>query len=220
MEAISARGLKKSYAGAVVLSGVDLVADEGSRWTVYGPTGAGKTTLLYIIAGLVKPDAGYLDILGRQVQGNGSFVPPEARSVGMVFQKALLWPHMRVAANVEFALYPLQLPRSERKERAIEALELFGVAELARRRPETLSGGQAQRVALARSVAARPSILLWDEPFTGLDDETRREVAGRALEYIRETLTTLIMVSHRHEDASALEAGVLVLRGGSLAEGQ
>lgn len=212
--------MRKSYGGAVVLAGVDLVADEGSRWAIYGPTGAGKTTLLYIIAGLVKPDAGHLDMLGRQVQGNGTFVPPEARSVGMVFQKALLWPHMRVAANVEFALYALRLPRSRRRERALEALELFGVEELAARRPETLSGGQAQRVALARSVAARPSILLWDEPFTGLDDETRAQVAGRALEYIRETCTTLIMVSHRRQDASALDAGVLVLRGGSLAEGR
>ena len=124
---------------------------------------------------------------------------------------------MRVRENVEYALYSLRLPGEERKARAREVLELFGAGELERRRPETLSGGQIQRVALARSIAARPRILLWDEPFTGFDDAARAAVAGAALRYITETKTTLVMVSHRMEDAAAMDAKVLRLSGGALA---
>lgn len=216
MEAISATGLRKSYGKRAVLDGVDITFAEGVRVAVYGPTGEGKTTLLYCLAGLLRPDGGRLEIFARSADGNGAWMPPEERDVGMVFQKALLWPHMRVRQNVEYALYGLSLTALERRERACEVLELFGAAELERRRPETLSGGQVQRVALARSIAARPRILLWDEPFTGFDDASREEVARRALRYVTETKTTLVMVSHRMEDAALMDARILRLMDGSL----
>ena len=216
MEAISARSIVKSYGGRPVLDAVSLGVSEGARVALYGPTGAGKTTLLYVIAGLVRADGGTVEFFGEDAGADGCFVSPDRRGIGMVFQKALLWPHMRVMANVEFALYSSGLRRVRRRERAMEALELFGVEDLAGRRPETLSGGQVQMVALARSIAARPRILLWDEPFTGLDDETLQRVASKALFYIGKTRTTLVMVSHRRQDARALEAEVVLLEGGKL----
>lgn len=218
MEAISASNISKTYAGRSVLRGVRMSGAAGSRLAIYGPTGAGKTTLLHIVAGLVRPDGGEVSLFGEMVTGNGAFVPPDARGLGVVFQKALLWPHMKVRENVEFALCSSGLPRARRRETALEALELFGVADLSRRRPETLSGGQAQRVALARSIAARPRILLWDEPFTALDDETFEEIAAKTLDYLRKSATTLVMVSHRREETAALEAQVLLLKGGKIVE--
>jgi len=216
MEAISASGLRKRYGARSVLDGAGLSLAEGERAAVYGPTGAGKTTLLYCLAGLVRPEEGRIEIFGAAAEGDGVFVPPDERGIGMVFQKALLWPHMRVRENVEYALYPLRLATEERKARVREVLDLFGAGELEMRRPETLSGGQVQRVALARSIAARPRILLWDEPFTGFDDEARDEVAARALAHVRETKTTLVMVSHRRDDAAAMKAGILRLENGKL----
>ncbi len=216
MEAISAKNLKKIYRGGIVLDGASLSAGSGDRVAIYGKTGAGKTTLLYILAGLMRPEGGTVELFGQEATANGSFLPPEERGVGMVFQKSLLWPHMTASGNVEFALWGLRLSGGQRRGRALRALEFFGVAELAGRRPETLSGGQAQRVALARSVAGGARILLWDEPFTGLDDETRAEVASRALGYMRENGTTLVMVSHRREDASLLDARIMTLEDGRL----
>lgn len=216
MEAISAEGITKAYAGARVLAGATLRAEAGQRIVVFGPTGAGKTTLLLVLAGLVKADAGSVRLFGRQASGNGTFMPPEARSVGMVFQRALLWPHMTALGNVEFALYESGLARRERKRQALAAMALFGVEELEGRRPETLSGGQAQRVALARSVAARPRILLWDEPFTGLDAATRDEVAAAALGWMKDSAATLVAISHHDADAAALQADAVRMREGRL----
>lgn len=216
MEAISVRNIVKSYGRRRLFDAASLGVPEGARVALYGPTGVGKTTLLYVIAGLVRPDGGTVEFFGEDARADGYLVPPDRRGIGMVFQKALLWPHMRVRANVEFALYSSVLARGDRRERAMEALGLFGVEDLAGRRPETLSGGQVQMVALARSIAARPRILLWDEPFTGLDDETLQRVASTALSYINRTQATLVMVSHRRQDARALEAEVVLLEGGKL----
>jgi len=216
MEAISADGLRKSYGGVTILDGATLTLEEGHRAVIYGPTGCGKTTLLYILAGLARSESGKVRLFGAPASGNGVFLQPEERGLGVVFQKAVLWPHMTAAQNVEFALYALRLPRSERKRRAMETLECFGAADLAMRRPETLSGGQAQRIALARSIAARPRLLLWDEPFTGLDCTSRDAAARAAREYMERTNTTLLAVSHHREDAEALGAAVVLLKEGRL----
>jgi len=218
MEAILVSSITKAYAGTRVLAEATLAVGEGERVVIFGPTGSGKTTLLYVLAGLVRPDAGRVRLFGQEASGNGCSMPPEARRIGMVFQRALLWPHMNARGNVEFALYRESLRRTERKSRALEAMALFGVEDLAERRPETLSGGQAQRVALARSVAARPKILLWDEPFTGLDGATRDDAAASAVEFARRMNTTIIAVSHHAEDAEALEARRLVIKDGILDE--
>jgi len=218
MEAVHADSLTKSYGGVRVLDEATMAVAEGGRVVISGTTGAGKTTLLYIIAGLVRPDGGRVSLFGEKASGNGFFVPPEARSIGMVFQRAILWPHMTACGNVEFALQETTLARGERKSRALEAMALFGVEDLAGRRPEGLSGGEAQRVALARSIAARPRILLWDEPFTGLDEATRREIAGRALGFIANAKATLVAVSHQREDAALLGARCMSLKDGKLEE--
>ncbi len=218
MEALSADGLVKRYGATTVLAGATLALGRGDRVMVFGPTGCGKSTLLMILAGLARADEGRVRIFGESAGGNGRFVEPEERALGVVFQKAVLWPHMTARQNVELALYRESLGRGERRRRALEALALFGVEELAGRRPDTLSGGQAQRVALARSVAARPRVLLWDEPFTGLDCRTRDTVAARARGWMEETGATLLAVSHHREDAEALGARIVRIEEGRLVE--
>lgn len=218
MDAILADNLTKRYNGARVLDGVTLAVPEGGRVVVLGPTGSGKTTLLFLLAGLLRPDAGTIRLFGRAASGNCVFVPPDERSIGMVFQRALLWPHMNAAGNVAFALGQLDISASERRARVDAALDLFGALDLAARRPETLSGGQVQRVALARSIVAAPRILLWDEPFTGLDPATRSEVAARALDFAARTATTLVAVSHNSDDCGALEADCVRIEGGRIAQ--
>jgi len=216
MEAILARSLTKLFDRLPVLDGASLSVPEGQRLVVFGPTGVGKTTLLFILAGLVRPDAGEVSLFGTKASGNGRFIPPEARSIGMVFQRALLWPHMSALQNVEFALCQSLLSRLERRRKALEALALFGVDGLASRRPDTLSGGQIQRVALARSIVASPRILLWDEPFTGLDAATRNVVAACAVDFMQKARTTLVAVSHHLEDAGALLAKCVRMEGGRI----
>ena len=218
MEAILAKSLTKRFGEAAVLCDATLSVQEGERVVVFGKTGSGKTTLLYIVAGLLRPDAGSVNLFGTEASGNGVFMPAEGRGIGMVFQRALLWPHMTAQGNVEFALWAKRLRRAERKGRALSAMALFGVDGLAKRRPETLSGGQTQRVALARSIAAGPRILLWDEPFTGLDGATRDEAAARTIEFLERTGTTLVAVSHHREDAAALRARCVAMRDGRLEE--
>ena len=218
MEALSADGIIKRHGRTAVLDGAALALAQGERAVVYGPTGCGKSTLLLVVAGLVRADAGRISLFGTLASGNGAFLEPEDRRLGVVFQKAVLWPHLTALGNVELALYREGLARAERRSRALEALELFGAAEFSGRRPETLSGGQAQRVALARSVAPKPRLLLWDEPFTGLDAAARDEVASRAGKWMQRERATLLAVSHHSEDAEALAARVLYLEDGKLVE--
>ena len=217
MEAILADSLRKRFDSVDVLDGASLAISEGARLVVFGPTGTGKTTLLFIVAGLIRPDAGTVRLFGQSVSGNCRFMPPEERSIGMVFQRALLWPHMSALENVEFALCRSELSRRARLTVTLDAMALFGVDDLATRRPETLSGGQIQRVALARSIASSPRILLWDEPFTGLDAKTRVSVAAMTLEYLERTRTSLVAVSHHREDADDLRADCVALDGGKIA---
>lgn len=216
MEAILADKLTKRYAQTGVLDAASLAVPAGGRVVVLGPTGSGKTTLLLVIAGLVMPDSGTVKLFGESASGNGRFLPPEERSIGMVFQRPLLWPHMSVLANVEFALSIAALSRREKRDRATDALRFFGVAELAKRKPETLSGGQAQRVALARSIVSGPRILLWDEPFTGLDAATRSDLSAKIRGWLGSTGTTLVAVSHHADEADALGAVCVRIEGGRI----
>jgi iron(III) transport system ATP-binding protein len=218
MEALSVDGVVKKYGETTVLNDAALALAPGERAVVYGPTGCGKSTLLLIVSGLVRADAGRLRLFGTLCSGNGVFVEPEQRRLGVVFQKAVLWPHLTALANVELALYREGLVRAERRGRALDALDLLGAADLAQRRPETLSGGQAQRIALARSIASKPRLLLWDEPFTGLDAAARDEVAARAGRWMDKERVTLLAVSHHREDSQALAARILYLEDGKLVE--
>ena len=173
---MSIAGLHKSFESDPVLIDISLAVEPGEALALLGPSGCGKTTLLRSIAGLERAERGVIDIADTRVFGDGIWVPPEERSVGLVFQNWALFPHMNVRKNVAYGL-----PRAERNgARAMEALELVGLSGLGDRAPDTLSGGQQQRVALARALAPRPGILLLDEPFSNLDTSLRVEVRSEA----------------------------------------
>ena len=156
--AIATHGVTKDFPGTRAVDHVDLHVPEGALVGVLGPSGCGKTTLLRLLAGFERPDAGTIEVDGRRVAGEGAWVPPDQRRVGMVFQDFALFPHLDVADNIAFGL-----PRGrDRRRRVQEVIELVGLAGRERSRPSELSGGQQQRVALARAIAPRPAVVLLD----------------------------------------------------------
>lgn len=213
---VEVRGVHKRFeAGAWVLDGVDVDVEAGRTLALLGPSGCGKTTLLRVIAGLEVPEEGTVVVGGRTLTGPGTFVPPERRQIGMVFQDWALFPHLSVARNVGFGL-----PRSERRSspRIDEALELVGLGGLGDREPTTLSGGQQQRVALARAIAPRPSVLLLDEPFSNLDAALRVQVRTEIHGLLADLGVTTVFVTHDQDEAFVLGDRVAVLSGGRVVQ--
>src|SRR3954453_2412901 len=158
-------GVRKLYGDVVAVDGVDLEIQRGEFFTLLGPSGSGKTTCLRMIAGFERPDTGSLALGGTDVTG----LPPAERDVNTVFQDYALFPHMTVAANVEYGLRVKRVPKAERIERVQDALAKVRLDCYGVRRPNQLSGGQRQRVALARALVNRPQVLLLDEPLGALD---------------------------------------------------
>src|SRR4051812_25441681 len=153
-------GLRKAYGDVAAVDGVDLAVAPGEFFTMLGPSGSGKTTTLRLIAGFELPDAGTVELAGREV----SREPPYKRDVNTVFQDYALFPHMSVRDNVEYGLKVKKVAKRERGERGEDALAMVRLETLGDRRPGQLSGGQRQRVALARAIVGRPRVLLLDEP--------------------------------------------------------
>jgi iron(III) transport system ATP-binding protein len=200
-----------------VLHGVELSLAPAEVLVVLGPSGCGKSTLLRLIAGLERPQSGVLR-LGDTVLSEGrTFVPPEQRPIGMVFQGLALFPHLSVAGNVGFGLH--RLPKAERAARVAAELAAVGLTGLEERYPHQLSGGQQQRVAIARSLVLRPHLLLMDEPFSDLDGNTRREVRSEVLRILKEHGTAAIIVSHDQEDAMHLADRIVRMEAGRVVEG-
>jgi iron(III) transport system ATP-binding protein len=175
-----------------------------------GPSGCGKTTALRLIAGLERPDAGTVEVAGRTVAGPQTWVPPERRRVGMVFQDWALFPHLDVRGNVAFGL------DGETQGRVGELLELARLIGLGDRMPHELSGGQQQRVALARALAPSPDVLLLDEPFSNLDAQLRAEVRSEVRRVLRSTGTTAVFVTHDQEEALSIGDRVAVMIAGRI----
>lgn len=209
---VHVRAVDKSFGDTDVLHDIDLDVEPGTSLALLGPSGCGKTTLLRLIAGLERPDAGEIAV-GTQTMASGStWVPPEKRNVGMVFQDWALFPHLTVGKNVAYGL-----ERTERKgPRVNEALDMVGLADLVDRMPDTLSGGQQQRVALARAIAPRPSVLLLDEPFSNLDSALRVGVRTEVHRLLIDLGITAIFVTHDQEEAFVLGDEVAVMQGGRI----
>jgi iron(III) transport system ATP-binding protein len=208
--AIRARDLTRSFGDAVALDHFSLDVWEGGVVTLLGPSGCGKTTALRVIAGF-ETALGSVEIHGRPVLDDATFVPPEKRRVGMVFQDYALFPHMTVAGNVAYGL-----PRGDRSPRVGEVLELVGLSGLETRMPNELSGGQQQRVALARALAPRPEVILLDEPFSNLDAGLRDRVRRELRVILTEARTTAVFVTHDQEEALATSDIVAVMRDGKV----
>ena len=187
-----------SLGGRSVLDAVSLEVSAGEVVAVFGPSGSGKSTLLRAVAGLVEVDSGRVVIDGVDVTG----VPTHRRRVGMVFQDEQLFPHRDVAGNVAFGLKMAGVERRERESRVEELLSAVGLDGFGDRDMSTLSGGEAKRVALARSLAPRPAVLLADEPLTGLDADLHDRLAVEVGAVLRESGTTTLWVTHDRAEAA------------------
>jgi iron(III) transport system ATP-binding protein len=208
---LSIHGLRKSFGATVAVDGLDLDVEGGRLCALLGPSGCGKTTTLRLIAGLERPDAGSVELGDRELTAPGTFVPPERRRIGMVFQDYALFPHYDVAGNVAYGL-----GRRADRDRVREVLELVGLERVAERPVHQLSGGQQQRVALARALAPTPELILLDEPFSNLDASLRERVRKDVREIIAAAGVTALFVTHDQEEALSLAERVAVMREGGI----
>ena len=213
MTALSASALCHSYGAGPVLRGLSLDIEPGTVTAILGASGSGKTTLLRVIAGFERPDRGVVRIGGATVDDGRRFVPPHKRRIGYVPQDGALFPHLNVQANIGFGLR-----RRGRAARARVLAELVGLADLAKRRPHELSGGQQRRVALARALAIQPDLVLLDEPFASLDAALRGSVRTDVLRVLRAAGTTTVLVTHDQDEALDAADTVAVLRDGTIAQ--
>src|SRR3989440_1789320 len=198
--ALRLQGVRKSYGQVVAVAGVDLVVDEGEFFTLLGPSGSGKTTLLRLIAGFERPDAGRIELGGRDVTS----VPPHLRDTNTVFQDYALFPHMSVADNIGYGLRVKRVAKPARERRVLRALQMVRLEGLGHRRPNQLSGGQRQRVALARAVVNEPEVLLLDEPLGALDLKLRQEMQIELTQIQQEVGIPVWDVTHDQEAAPTM----------------
>lgn len=206
--AIEAVDIVKRYGATVAVAGASVTVRSGTLVALLGPSGSGKTTLLRSIAGFEVPDAGTITIAGRRVAGDGAWVEPDQRRIGMVFQDGALFPHLTVAANVGFG--------GPREGRVEECLELVGLSARGRSYPHELSGGERQRVALARALATEPAVVLLDEPFASLDAGLRISLREEVATILREAGASALLVTHDQDEALSLADEVVVLRDGAV----
>jgi len=209
---LSLEGVTHRFGKVTALDSVNLAIEEGELVTLLGPSGCGKTTLLRIIAGFVLPTEGRVVVEGQDVTG----VPPHKRPVNMVFQRAALFPHLDVRANIAFGLQVAGIRGTEADERIAEALRLVRLEGFEQRRAHELSGGQMQRVALARALVNRPRVLLLDEPLSALDLKIRLEMEVELRRLHRETGATFVYVTHDQREALALSDRIVVFDQGRI----
>jgi thiamine transport system ATP-binding protein len=200
--------LSVSYGKEKILNDVSLSVPAGSTAAIVGPSGSGKSTLLHAICGLIPIDAGQVFLNDLDITST----PAHRRNIGLVSQTGDLFPTMNVRENVEFGLRVDKVDTNTRKMRSDFLLDLISLTEYGKRMPDTLSGGQARRVALARALARKPPLLVMDEPLTGLDAETHDELAADITRLIAETGTTAIIVTHDLAEAEFFADVVIDIR--------
>jgi multiple sugar transport system ATP-binding protein len=215
---IEIEGVTKRFGRVVAVEQLSLRVEPGDFLTLLGPSGCGKTTVLRMIAGLEVPDEGEIRIKGEKVfsSGEGIFIPPGKRGVGLVFQSYALWPHMSLFANVAFGLQVQGLDREHLQERVATILEYMHLRGMEKRFPQEMSGGEQQRVALARMLVTRPSIFLMDEPLSNLDAKLRMEMRAEIKRIHREAGATTVYVTHDQTEALTMSTRVAVMDRGIL----
>ena len=216
--AVECRGLSVVYAGVPVVDQADLAVAPGETVALLGPSGSGKTTLLYAIAGFLPLAAGELWLGGRRVATTEQSAPPEERPVGMVFQHYGLWPHLDALETVAYPLRRQHVPADEARREARGYLGQMRVDHLAARRPAELSGGEQQRVGLARALARRPSIYLLDEPTAHLDTALKAELQDELASRRSVDKAAAIVATHDVEEALTLADRVVLLRSGRVVQ--
>ncbi len=209
---VEVSGLSRSFGLTRAVDDVTLEVRTGEIFGVLGPSGCGKTTLLRLIAGFERPQAGAVTVGGSLVAGDGTWVPPERRRIGMVFQDYALFPHLTVERNVAFGVARGAGGDTQR------ALELVGLQHKADRHPHELSGGERQRVALARALAPGPDVVLLDEPFSNLDATLRADLRREVELILRDAGATAILVTHDQEEALTLADRLALMREGRIVQ--
>lgn len=201
------RSVSVDFDGRSILHDVSLTVARGEIVAILGPSGSGKSTLLRLVAGLVEPTSGAVIIDDTDVTS----VPTHRRGVGLVFQNNQLFPHLDVAANIAYGLRVAGMPVNQRRDRVSELLALVGLPGFGSRDVATLSGGEAARVALARSLATSPRVVLLDEPLSGLDHELRYSLADDVRRVVRAAGSTSVVVTHDPDEARRIADRVVTL---------
>jgi multiple sugar transport system ATP-binding protein len=209
---LEVRGATKQFGDFRALNGIDLATREGEFLTIVGPSGCGKTTLMRVIAGLEKPTAGEVLLDGKAITP----LPPRARNIAMVFQSYALYPHMSVADNIAFPLKARGVARAERERLIRWAAGVLGIGALLHRRPAHLSGGEKQKVALARAIVRKPSLFIFDEPLSSLDAQVRAVARAELRQLHDRTGVTTVYVTHDQAEAIGLGDRVAVMQAGTL----
>ena len=212
--AVEFQNVTKAFGDVQAVQNLNFSIDHGKLVTLLGPSGCGKTTTLRLIAGLEMVSAGSIFIDGKEV----TRLSASDRDVSMVFQSYALFPHMTVMQNVSYGLAMSQMPKLEAKEKAMEVLELVGLAGFGERLPSELSGGQQQRVAVARALVLEPEVLLFDEPLSNLDAKLRRRVRQEIRELQQKLELTTVYVTHDQEEALAVSDQIIVMNEAVIAQ--
>ncbi len=220
MSKIVLKNIDKFYGKNHVLKNLDLTIEDGEFMTLLGPSGCGKTTTLRVVAGLEKPQNGFIYMDEKEIVNAKEmhFEPPIKRSLNLVFQSYALWPHMTVYENVAFGLTIKKLPKSEIKKKVGIALDRMQIGEYSGRYPSELSGGQQQRVAIARAIVSEPKLLLLDEPLSNLDAKLRVDMRSELKRLHQELGTTVIYVTHDQVEALTMSTRIAIFFEGILAQ--
>ena len=216
MATVNIQNVTKAFGDNVVLREFSATFRDGEFITLLGPSGCGKTTMLRIIAGFEKPTSGEVFIDGALVSGGKTFVPPEKRGIGMVFQSYAVWPHMNVFDNVAYPLTIRHVPKAEIKASVERVLGIVHLSRYAERFPSQLSGGQQQRVALARALVAEPKLLLLDEPLSNLDAKLRESMRFEIKEIQRKLGITVVYVTHDQTEAMTMSDRIFLINRGEI----
>ena len=214
MATVTIKHVTKAFGDNVVLKEFNETFGDGEFITLLGPSGCGKTTMLRIIAGFEKPTSGELYIDDRLVSGGKTFIPPEKRGIGMVFQSYAVWPHMNVFDNVAYPLIIQKASKADIKKSVERVLDIVHLSQYAQRLPNQLSGGQQQRVALARALVAAPKLLLLDEPLSNLDAKLRESMRFEIKEIQRQLGITVVYVTHDQTEAMAMSDRIFLINRG------
>jgi len=214
MALLTVERLTKTYDGTTALDQLDLFVENREVVAVLGPSGCGKSTLLRVIAGLEGPDAGTVNWNGNDITS----VEPHKRGFGLMFQRNALFPHRTVGQNVGFGLRMQALPESEITSRVQEALHWVGLDGFENRRIDGLSGGEEQRVALARTLAPEPRLIMLDEPLGSLDRMLRERLIAEVADLLRQRNATALYVTHDHSEAEAVADRIAIMRAGKIVQ--
>ena len=213
MPRLEVKNLSRSFGRLTVVEKISFQISSGQVTCLLGPSGCGKSTTLRMIAGVEKPSSGQIFVDEELISSSAFQVPPEARSIGLMFQDFALFPHLNVQQNVYFGLTG---SKEFKRKRSIDLLEKVGLAHLASHYPYSLSGGEQQRIALIRALAPQPKIMLMDEPFSGLDDRLRDEIRDQTFNLLRSEDTAVLMVTHDPQEAMKVADEIALMRNGKI----